>query len=167
MGESRRRIARLLLQLQAVDVFPGAVRKFLLRRGGVRMDPTAFVEAGTTIIPGTLELGAHSYINRNCFIDAAAGVVIGAGTLLGPGVKVLTTTHAIQAGYPRAGPTLHQPVRIGRGVWIGATACILPGTVIGDGCVVGAAALVRGELFADGLYLGVPATRSRDLAPPA
>ena len=37
-------------------------------------------------------------------------------------------------------------IRIGDDVWIGANTVLLDGASIGDGCVIGAASLVRGEL---------------------
>jgi len=40
-------------------------------------------------------------------------------------------------------------VDIGEDVWIGANVVILPGSRIGSGCVIGAGAVVKGELPAD------------------
>lgn len=48
-------------------------------------------------------------------------------------------------------------VRIGKGCWIGAKVTILDGTTIGDGCIVAAGAVVKGE-FPDNVIIGgVPA----------
>lgn len=49
------------------------------------------------------------------------------------------------------------PVQIGNNVFIGEGCSILPGTTIGDNVVVGAGAVVRGELESDMVYAGVPA----------
>jgi acetyltransferase-like isoleucine patch superfamily enzyme len=54
------------------------------------------------------------------------------------------------------------PVRIGHDVWLGAKATILKGVTIGDGCVVGAHALVRSDAPRYSLVIGVPA-RARPL----
>ena len=55
------------------------------------------------------------------------------------------------------------PVKVGNNVFIGRRATILPGTVIGDNCVIGAGAVVKGTLEPNGVYAGVPARRIRDL----
>ncbi len=52
---------------------------------------------------------------------------------------------------------------IGNNVFIGRRAIILPGTVIGDNCVIGAGSVVKGALASDGVYAGVPAKRLREL----
>jgi acetyltransferase-like isoleucine patch superfamily enzyme len=49
-----------------------------------------------------------------------------------------------------------KPVIIGNDVWIGAGACILPGTRIGDGAVISAHAVARGSIPAYAVYGGNP-----------
>jgi maltose O-acetyltransferase len=49
------------------------------------------------------------------------------------------------------------PVRIGRRVYIGAGAVILPGVTIGDDAIVGAGAVVRHDVPAGMVAVGVPA----------
>ena len=48
-------------------------------------------------------------------------------------------------------------VKIGRDCWIGAKVTILDGTILGDGCVVAAGAVVRGEFPNNSVIGGVPA----------
>lgn len=48
---------------------------------------------------------------------------------------------------------------VGNNVFIGRGATLLPGTTIGDNSVVGAGAVVKGKLEANGVYAGVPARR--------
>ena len=50
-----------------------------------------------------------------------------------------------------------RPVRIGRDVWIGFDACVLPGVTIGEGAVVGRAIGRRATTCAP--YTSSPATR--------
>lgn len=52
---------------------------------------------------------------------------------------------------------LNKPVMIGKYCWIGARATILPGTKIGNGCVVGAGAVVSGEIEDYAVCAGNPA----------
>lgn len=126
-------------------------------------DPSAFLEPGVTIILGEMSLGAHAYINRGTFIDCRGRVEIGARTLIGSNVTILTATHPVMESYPRAGPVDFEPVVIGANAWIGAASTILPGVIIEDGAVVAAGSLVRGHLEADTLYAGVPARPKKQL----
>ena len=48
-------------------------------------------------------------------------------------------------------------VKIGKNCWIGAKVTILDGTVIGDGCIVAAGAVVRGSFPDNVILAGVPA----------
>ncbi|MEO0794216.1 MAG: acyltransferase [Verrucomicrobiota bacterium] len=48
------------------------------------------------------------------------------------------------------------PITVGNNVFIGLGSTVLPGTVIGDNCVIGAKSLVRGKLESGGVYAGVP-----------
>jgi len=158
---------RLLLGLQSLDIWPFAVRRALIRTAGATIAPSATFAPGTAIVLGSLNVGEHVFVNRNCLLEAAAGITIADGVAIGPRVTIVTLSHEIQSAYPRAGPVRWQRVSIGRGSWVGASATILPGTTIGDGCVVAAGALVRGTLAPNGLYAGVPAVRIRDLPEPA
>ena len=49
------------------------------------------------------------------------------------------------------------PIRIGKGVYIGAAAIILPGVTIGAGAKIGAGAVVPRNVPADQTWVGVPA----------
>src|SRR3712207_9214092 len=57
----------------------------------------------------------------------------------------------------------HQPVRVGRGSWLGHGAVILPGATIGRQCVVAAGSVVRGDVPDHSVVAGVPAKVIRTL----
>jgi acetyltransferase-like isoleucine patch superfamily enzyme len=56
-----------------------------------------------------------------------------------------------------------RPVRIGRNVWIGFDACILPGVAIGEGAVVGARSVVAEDVPSFCVVAGNPARIIRRL----
>ena len=58
-----------------------------------------------------------------------------------------------------------RPVRIGRNVWIGFGACVLPGVVVGEGSVVGARSVVIEEVPPYTVVAGNPARPVRRLEP--
>lgn len=53
-------------------------------------------------------------------------------------------------------------ITIGNNVFIGRSSILLPGSQIGDNCVIGAGALVKGKCEPNGIYAGVPARRICD-----
>ena len=56
------------------------------------------------------------------------------------------------------------PIRVGNNVFIGYGAILLPGTVIGDDCVIGAGAVVTGLIPPRSVAAGVPARVVKSLA---
>jgi maltose O-acetyltransferase len=72
-------------------------------------------------------LGAGVFLNFNCVILDVVEVVIGDKTQIGPGVQILTADHPRNAVKRASGLEFGRPIRIGRNVWIGGGAIILPG----------------------------------------
>ncbi len=58
-----------------------------------------------------------------------------------------------------------QPIRIGKNVWIGFDACVLPGVTIGEGSVVGARSVVAEDMPPYAVIVGNPARVVRYLDP--
>ena len=101
-------------------------------------------------------------VAAGCMVLGEGGVAIGAHTHLGPHVVVTTqygdSTGEMITGSPRLKVA---PVVIGRGSWIGTGAVIMPGTVLGERCVVAPGSVVFG-VWGDGVTLsGNPARRDR------
>lgn len=132
---------------------------------GVWIEPPFFCDDG-----GNIHLGAGVFINFNCVILDGDRVEIGAGTLLGPAVQIYATTHPLRAeermferdGIP-AYRTSATPVTIGKNVWIGGGAVILPGVTVGDGTTIGAGAVVTGDLPVNVFAAGNPARVIKEL----
>ena len=105
-----------------------------------------------------LHIGENSGIGIDCEINGK--VFIGDNVMMGPEVIIYTRNHRYDRvdipiqlqGYSKA-----EPVHIGDDVWIGRRAIILPGVTIGNGCVVGAGAVVTKDIPAYSVAVGVPA----------
>jgi len=104
-----------------------------------------------------LRVGNDAYIAHNCWINAAAGLVIGRGSVLSPNVVVATTAHERLDGAVSLRLSRQSPVLIGSGTWIASNSVVTKGAVIGNGVVVAAGSVVLGTLTDNGLYAGNPA----------
>ena len=82
-------------------------------------------------------------------------VTIGDYTMFGPGVQILTPMHPWDAGLRRQ-QEFGKPITIGRDVWVGGGALILPGVNIGDEAVIGAGSVVTRDVPAGMFAAGNP-----------
>lgn len=111
---------------------------------------------------GNISLGAGVFLNFNCVILDVTQVTIGAGTQIGPAVQIYTADHPRDPDQRRAGLEFGRAVRIGRNVWIGGGALILPGVTIGDDAIVGAGSVVTRDVRAGATVVGNPARGRAD-----
>ena len=105
-----------------------------------------------------LEIGNNSGVGINC--EVYGPVTIGDNVMMGPEVVIYTRNHNIERTdipMQAQGYAEFKPVVIGNDVWIGRRAIILPGVHIGDGCVIGAGAVVTKDLPDFTISGGVPA----------
>jgi acetyltransferase-like isoleucine patch superfamily enzyme len=117
------------------------------------------VDDATTIAvygSGVIDLGAGAFVGHHCTLAARTSIEIGPGTHLAELVSVRDHDHTVGVP-PTSGEMTVHPVVIGADVWIGSKVTVLAGARIGDGAVVGANAVVRGELPARSVCVGVPA----------
>lgn len=122
----------------------------------------ARLESGTIIRSRTLAIGDGSFVNHRCFL-ASGDVVIGRNVFISTGVTLMTGDHEVGPHEKRAGPDLEGPVVVEDGCWLGANVIVLRGVRVAAGCIVGAGAVVTKDTEPDGVYVGVPARRVRDL----
>jgi len=116
--------------------------------------------------PGAaIEIGDRTEFNNNVFLKSdGAGIRIGADCLFGPHVEILDSDfHDTDPRLRKAGTHRAEAVEIGDNVFVGTGAKILKGAVIGDDSVVGAGAVVTGEIPAGVVAAGNPARVVREL----
>lgn len=113
--------------------------------------------------PWNLRVQSDVYIAHRCWINAAAGLVIGQGVIISPNVVIATTAHGRVGGKVSLVMSCQSPISIGAGSWIASNSVIVKGSVIGQGVIVGATSLVRGVLHDNSLYAGNPIKRIRSL----
>ncbi len=123
-----------------------------------------FVGGGAVIRPPfhcdygyNISLGRDAFLNFNCVVLDVVEVTIGDRTQIGPGVQILAADHPRDAAARASGLEFGRPVRIGRNVWIGGGAIILPGVSIGDDALIGAGSVVTRDVPAGATAFGNPA----------
>jgi maltose O-acetyltransferase len=104
-----------------------------------------------------LTLGDRVYLNAGCMVLDSAAVSIGAHSMLGPGVHIYCADHHRNPAKRRDGIERALPVAIGRDVWIGGGAILLPGVTIGDGAIIAAGAVVSRDVAPGSRVAGIPA----------
>lgn len=106
--------------------------------------------------PGACLSIEAAFIGHGSVIVARDSIFIGTGTEIAEHVTIRDASHDHR--WPlRAQKYKVEPVVIGREVWIGAKATVLPGVSIGDGATVGAGAVVTRDVPASATVVGVPA----------
>lgn len=121
---------------------------------GVRLMDGSYLCVG----PGaTLTLGDGVFVGRYSVVVAAGSITIGSHTLIAEHVSIRDSDHSLNRDHRRHDISTVEPVVLGDDVWIAAGARVLRGTRLGDGVVVGANAVVRGDVAAGLVVAGIPA----------
>ncbi len=164
-----RRLLRLVLSLLDPRAYLHALRlvnyynyAHVIPRRRLRPGPGARISPNATFAyPERIEIGRRLHLGARCMLWAGPGqgrIVIGDDVLFGPEVMVTASGYRFNEGQPVTDqPMAEADVVIGCDVWIGARAILLPGARIGDGAIIAAGAVVRGEIPAMAIAAGVPA----------
>lgn len=106
-----------------------------------------------------LTLGDFTGIGDYAHIGCSGGVTFGANVIAGPYLTCHSQEHITDdVNVPiRNQGTREEEVIVGDDVWIGARVTILSGARIGNGCVVAAGSVVRGEFPPRSIIGGIPA----------
>lgn len=150
--------------------------KFIPGRAGCRIRNVVLpYRSGTDVtvwelvhidVPSRLVMGDRVSINRYSVLNATGGIEIGDNTIIGPGTVIYSQNHRFDdpskpirdQGYDR------KATIIGRDVWIGAHAIVLPGRTIGDNAVVGAGSVVAHDVEPCSVVVGNPARKINERA---
>jgi maltose O-acetyltransferase len=104
-----------------------------------------------------ISLADDVFLNFNCVILDVVAVSIGAGTQIGPAVQIYTADHPRDPAVRATGAEFGRPIAIGRNVWIGGGAIILPGVTVGDDTIIGSGSVVTRNVPSGVTVLGNPA----------
>ncbi len=113
---------------------------------------------------GTLRVGDKVVLGRdntvNCYLD----IEIGDTTIIADWVYVCDFDHVYEdVTVPiKDQGIVKSPVRIGPDCWIGTKATVLRGSIVGEGCVLAAHTVVRGDIPPYSIVGGIPGKVLKD-----
>lgn len=115
------------------------------------------IEHGAYFTP-ELSIGDRSGVGIDCEIYGP--VTIGKDVMMGPECIIYTSGHnhdRTDIPMMDQGSSEIKPVSIGDDVWLGRRVMIMPGVKIGNGCIIGAGAVVTKDIPDYSIAAGVPA----------
>jgi serine acetyltransferase len=164
---SRRRGLWIKLRLRAIG---GRVGKRLSIGRGVRIDTARGatwsigdrVSFGTGVIlsvgkAASLTIGNDVRITHYTLIAVENSMSIEDRAQIGEHSSLRDHEHDAAAHSMHAAPVICSSVSIGEDSWVGRGVAVLKGSQIGPGAIVGANAVVRGNIPKDAVAVGVPA----------
>lgn len=127
----------------------------------------AFSNAARIFVGDRVRIGARTTL----WAGPKSGVIrVGHDVLFGPDVLVTAAGYRFNDGHPVTTQAMDEAdVEIGDDVWLAARVMVLPGARIGHGAIIGAGAIVRGEIPPMSIAVGAPAkvVGMREIVEPA
>lgn len=137
------------------------IRPWVLKRCGLSIGTGTFIRNGLQIesLFDPIQIGAHTFINRNVTLDAVAPIRIGNYCEIGMSVSLITGTHILESRLNESRRPMgdSKPIIVEDYAWICANAVILGGVTIGRGSVIAAGSVVTRDVPPFTLVGGVPA----------
>ena len=156
MHKTSQEALKITVELNGHYHTPEEVRELFSQLIGKQVDDTfALFPPFYTDCGKNINVGKNVFINSGCRFQDQGGITIGDGALIGHNAVLATLNHDID---PRKRSTMHPaPITIGKDVWIGANATVVPGVDIGDGAIIAAGAVVTQNVPPNVIAGGVPA----------
>jgi putative colanic acid biosynthesis acetyltransferase WcaF len=136
--------------------FPlSGVKVFVLKCFGARMGKGIRIKPSVRIkYPWKLEVGDHTWIGEDVWIDNLDVVKIGAHCCLSQGAMLLCGNHDFKKS---SFDLMTKPITLEQGVWIGAKAVVCPGVHAHHHAVLTVGSTATSDLEAMSIYQGNPA----------
>lgn len=158
---TREKVGRMLWAIVQATLFRGSFhtwygwRRFLLRRFGASVHPTAAVRRTARIeCPWNLMLGRNACLGDRAIAYCLGPVTIGDRAGVAQNAHLCAGTHDFDR--PDL-PLIRSPITIESDAWIGADAFVGPGVKVGQGAILGARGCAFGDLDPWTIYGGNPA----------
>jgi acetyltransferase-like isoleucine patch superfamily enzyme len=154
VSQVRRIVGRLLFQGSRMLVRP---LEFI--------DARLFMKAYLRILRrhGLNLTGAPRFISSRAWFDNLSKIHLGEKVVISRDVRFLTHDYSVTTGLiaigdpPEVDVSIHGEIVVEDNVFIGLGAIILPGTIVRANSIVGAGAVVKGDIPLDSMVIGNPA----------
>ena len=111
-----------------------------------------------------VHFGKNVYANFGLTLVDDTHIYVGDGCMFGPNVVIATAGHPILPELREQGLQYNAAVHIGRNVWLGAGALVMPGVSIGDNSVIGAGSVVTRDIPENVVAVGNPCRVLREIS---
>lgn len=155
-----------LLHCSAAELFDGRVHVAIGHNAAREKEASLWgLSRLVSVVHPSAQISKFSQVAAGCFVAATA--VLAAGSCLATGVIVnhgAVVDHDVEVGaFSHIAPhaTLGGRSRVGKRVFIGAGAVLLPAVSVADDIIVGAGSVVLSNLTHAGTYAGSPARKIR------
>ncbi len=129
--------------------------------GKITLAPGCWLEQGAVLwaFNGSIVLHPSVFLGPHTVIYGHGGVEIGERTLVAMHCRIVSSNHTVPplGEILRDKPDILLPTKIGRDCWLGAGVTVLGGVTLGDGCIIGAGAVVTKDIPPGAIAHGVPA----------
>lgn len=144
-----------LPMLRSALIVSSGFRSRLLRLFGAKVGKGVYIKPGLRVkFPWYLEIGDHSWLGEDLWIDNLAQVKIGPHCCLSQGAYLCTGNHDWSSANMRL---FRRPIVCERGSWVGAKVILCPGVVVGEGAIVAAGSVVTSSVPDMEIHAGNPA----------
>lgn len=111
-----------------------------------------------------IEIGNNVSINHNTELYGGGGIIIGDDSMLSYYVTILSDSRTFQGRDPlkspkRKGKRIKKKTTIGKDVWVGTKAVVMPGVTLGDHSIVAAGSVVTKDVDQWSIVGGNPAKK--------
>lgn len=136
-------------------------REQLTARLGSRGIDIVLRDGVQIIAPENVHFGNHIAIGSFSMLRGNGGISLADYVLIGDYVVLATAGHPVDGLH--FGHSHEAPISLHENVWVGANALILPGVTIGENAIIGAGAVVTGDVPANSIAVGVPAVVKKEV----
>lgn len=141
---------------------PDEVRALFSRLIGKPIDASFFMfPPFYTDFGKHITIGKNVFLNTGCTFQDRGGIAIGDGTQIGQNVVLCTLNHGMSP--EKRHITYPSPIVLGKNVWIGAHATVVPGVTVGENAIIAAGAVVTKDVPENAIVAGVPAQMIRTI----
>lgn len=134
------------------------LRKILYKSLGMKIGKYARIGIGTIVVyPKRISIGDRAIINEYCFLDGRGELYIGNNVSISIYSRLVSASHKLNNDYFEY---QYSPIVIENYAFVGTGAIVLEGTHLGEGCCIGAGAVVKGHYEPNSIYIGNPAVKT-------